>query len=150
MPNYCHIILNCHHNTYLLISNLPSNFITKIHIPTSFESSDKNKGDLEVGNPRFLPYIKKKTYSCTTIKLQLYDYTCYGCTTIELWLYNYRGYSRTTIEFPQRNHLVKKSQIPDYQRVSILLHICDILKETISVWKYENLRQANVKKTYSL
>ena len=42
----------------------------------------KNKGDLEVGNPRFLLYIKKKTYSCTTIKLQLYDYTCYGCTTI--------------------------------------------------------------------
>ncbi len=50
-----------------------------------------------------------------TIKLQLYDYTCYGCTTVELWLYNYRGYSRTTIDFPQRHHLVKKSQIPDYQ-----------------------------------
>ena len=46
--------------------------------------SHKNKGDLEVGNPRFLLYIKKKTYSCTTIKLQLYDYTCYGCTTLEL------------------------------------------------------------------
>ena len=62
----------------------------------------QNKGDLEVGNPRFLLYIKNKTYSCTTIKLQLYDYTCYGCTTVELWLYNYRGYSRTTIDFPQR------------------------------------------------
>lgn len=41
-------------------------------------------------NPRFLLYIKNKTYSCTTIKLQLYDYTCYGCTTVELWLYNCR------------------------------------------------------------
>ena len=60
-------------------------------------------------------YIKNKPYSCTTIKLQLYDYTCYGCTTVELWLYNYRGYSRTTIDFPQRHHLVKKSQISDYQ-----------------------------------
>ena len=39
---------------------LPSIFITKIHIPTSFESSDKNKGDLEVGNPHFLLYIKKR------------------------------------------------------------------------------------------
>ena len=58
-----------------------------------------------------------------TIKLQLYDYTCYGCTTIELWLYNYRGYSRTTTDFPQRHHLVKKSQTSDYQQVSILLHI---------------------------
>ena len=67
------------------------------------------------------------------IKLQLYDYTCYGCTTVELWLYNYRGYSCTTIDFPQRHHLVKKSQTSDYQRVSILLHICDILKETISI-----------------
>ena len=85
------------------------------------------------GNSCFLLAIKNKTYSCTTIKLQLYDYTCYGCTTIELWLYNYRGYSRTTIDFPQRHHLVKKSQTSDYQRVSILLHICDILKETISI-----------------
>ena len=63
----------------------------------------KNKGDLEVGNPRFLLYIKNKTYSCTTI------------------------------DFPQRHHLVKKSQTPDYQQVLILLHICDILKGTISV-----------------
>ena len=86
-----------------------------------------------VGNPRFLPYIKKKTYSCTTIKLQLYDYTCYDCTTVELWLYNYRGYSRTTIDFPQRHLLVKKSQTPDYQQVLVPLHICDILKEIISV-----------------
>ena len=121
------------HQASVQPNNLPSIFITKIHIPTSYESSDKNNGDLEVGNPCFLLYIKNKTYSCTTIRLQLYDYTCYGCTTIELWLYNYRGYSRTTIDFPQRHHLVKKSQTPDYQRVSILLHICDILKETISV-----------------
>ena len=64
---------------------------------------DKNKGDLEVGNPRFLLYIKNKTYSCTTI------------------------------DFPQRHHLVKKSQTPDYQQVLILLHIYDILKGTISV-----------------
>ncbi len=63
----------------------------------------KNKGDLEVGNPRFLLYIKNKTYSCTTI------------------------------DFPQRHHLVKKSQTPDYQQVLILLHIYDILKGTISV-----------------
>ena len=85
------------------------------------------------GNPCFLLYIKKKTYSCTTIKLQLYDYTCYGCTTVELWLYNYRGYSRTTIDFPQRYHLVKKSQTPDYQQVLFPIHIYDILKGTISV-----------------
>ena len=63
----------------------------------------QNKGDLEVGNPRFLLYIKNKTYSCTTI------------------------------DFPQRHHLVKKSQTPDYQQVLILLHIYDILKGTISV-----------------
>ena len=65
--------------------------------------SHKNKGDLEVGNPRFLLYIKNKTSSCTTI------------------------------DFPQRHHLVKKSQTPDYQQVLILLHIYDILKGTISV-----------------
>ena len=63
----------------------------------------QNKGDLEVGNPRFLLYIKNKTYSCTTI------------------------------DFPQRHHLVKKSQTSDYQQVLILLHIYDILKGTISV-----------------
>ena len=97
------------------MTHLPSIFITKIHIPTSFESSDKNNGDLEVGNPCFLLHIKNKTYSCTTIKLQLYDYTCYGCTTVELWSYNYRGYGRTTIDFPQRHLLVKKSQTSDYQ-----------------------------------
>ncbi|WP_228119451.1 hypothetical protein, partial [Segatella copri] len=68
---------------------------------------------------------------------------------IELWLYNYRGYSRTTIDFSQRHHLVKKSQASDYQHLSDFLHIYDILKEIISVWKYENLRQANVKKIHS-
>ena len=38
-----------------------------------------------------------KFFTCTfstTIKLQLYDYTCYGCTTID---------------FPQHHHLFKKS-----------------------------------------
>ena len=106
------------HQASIQPNNLPSIFITKFHIPTSFESSDKNKGDLEVGNPCFLLYIKNKTYSCTTIKLQLY---------------NYRGYSRTTIDFPQRYHLVKKLQISDYQQVPSFLHIYNILKETISV-----------------
>ena len=55
------------------------------------------------GNSCFLLYIKNKTYSCTTI------------------------------DFPQRHHLVKKSQTSDYQQVLVPLHICDILKETISV-----------------
>lgn len=31
------------------------------------------------------------TYSCTTIRLRLYNYIGYGCTTLELWLYNYKG-----------------------------------------------------------
>ena len=91
------------HQASVQPNNLPSIFITKIHIPTSFESSDKNKGDLEVGNPCFLLYIKNKTYSCTTI------------------------------DFPQRYHLARKSQTSDYQQVPIRLHICNILKETISV-----------------
>ena len=42
-----------------------------------------------------------------------------------------------------------KSQAFDYQYLSGFLHIYDILKEIISVWKYENLRQANVKKIHS-
>ncbi len=63
----------------------------------------KNKGDLEVGNPRFLLYIKNKTYSCTTI------------------------------DFPQRHHLARKPQVSDYQYLSYFLHIYDILKEIISV-----------------
>ena len=78
-----------------------------------------------------------KFFTCTfstTIKLQLYDYTCYGCTTID---------------FPQHHHLVKKSQASDYQHLSDFLHIYDILKEITSVRKYENLRQANVKKIHS-
>ena len=115
------------------MTHLPSIFITKFHIPTNIESKNKNKGNERQEIPVFLLYIKNKTYSCTTIKLQLYDYTCYGCTTVELWSYNYRGYSRTTIDFPQRHFLVKKSQTSDYQQVPAFLHICDILKETISV-----------------
>ena len=39
----------------------------------------------------------------------------------------------TTIDFPQRRHLIKKSQVLDYQHLSYLLHIYDILKEIISV-----------------
>ena len=45
LPNYCYIILNCSHNTYFLTSYFPSKYITIFHTPTSFESSDKNKGD---------------------------------------------------------------------------------------------------------
>mgnify|MGYP006889651964 CR=1 FL=1 len=71
--------------------NFPSKHITIFHTPTSFESGDKNKGNWETEIPYFLLSMKNKTYSCTTIKLQLYNYTCYGCTTPELWSYNDRG-----------------------------------------------------------
>ena len=121
-------------------SNLPlpkrvflSIFITKFCILVNLESSNENREFWASRILYFLFLIKRIPYSCTTIKLQSYDYIGYSRTTVELQLYNYRGYSRTTIDFPQRHHLVKKSQISDYQQVFIPLHICDILKEIISV-----------------
>ena len=50
-------------------------------------------------------------------------------------------YKRQTIDFPQRHHLVKKPQTSDYQQVLISLHICDILKETISTVSYTHLME---------
>ena len=87
-------------------SNLPqqqglflSILITKFCILVNLESSNENREFWASRILYFLLLIKRIPYSCTTIKLQSYDYIGYGCTTVELQLYNYRGYSRTTIEF---------------------------------------------------
>lgn len=47
----------------------------------------------------YMLLAERMTYSCTTIRLRLYNYIGYGCTTLELWLYNYKGFSCTTAEF---------------------------------------------------
>ena len=84
-------------------SNLPlpkrvflSIFITKFCILVNLESSNENREFWASRILYFLFLIKRIPYSCTTIKLQSYDYIGYSRTTVELQLYNYRGYSRTT------------------------------------------------------
>ena len=47
----------------------------------------------------YMLLAERMTYSCTTIRLRLYNYIDHGCTTLELWLYNYKGLSCTTAEF---------------------------------------------------
>ena len=74
-------------------------FITKFCILVNLESSNENREFWASRILYFLFLIKRIPYSCTTIKLQSYDYIGYSCTTLELQSYNYRGYSCTTTEF---------------------------------------------------
>ena len=73
-------------------------FITKFCILVNLESSNENREFWASRILYFLFLIKRIPYSCTTIKLQSYDYIGYSRTTVELQLYNYRGYSRTSIK----------------------------------------------------
>ena len=73
--------------------------ITKFCMLVNLESSNENREFWASQIPYFLLLTNRIPYSCTTIKLQSYDYIGYNRTIVELQLYNYRGYSRTTIEF---------------------------------------------------
>ena len=87
----CHIF-------YIRILNL-SNIVSELSQIPDFQSrwlrGGKNIGFISY----YMLLAERMTYSCTTIRLRLYDYIGYGCTTLELWLYNYKGLSCTTAEF---------------------------------------------------
>lgn len=76
-----------------------SNIVSELSQIPDFQSRWLRGGE----NIGFISYYmllaERMTYSCTTIRLRLYNYIGYGCTTLELWLYNYKGLSCTTAEF---------------------------------------------------
>ena len=73
------------------MTHLPSIFITKFHIPTNIESSNKNKGNERQGIPAFCSILRTRpivvrlsSYSCTTIHAMVVQLYSYGRTTIEV------------------------------------------------------------------
>ena len=88
-----------HFLKFVLREYAMSNIISKLSKIPDFQSRWLRGGK----NIGFISYYmlpaERMTYSCTTIRLRLYDYIGYGCTTLELWLYNYKGLSCTTAEF---------------------------------------------------
>ena len=88
-----------HFLKFVLLEYAMSNIISKLSQIPDFQSRWLRGGK----NIGFISYYmlpaERMTYSCTTIRLRLYNYIGYGCTTLELWLYNHKGLSCTTAEF---------------------------------------------------
>lgn len=72
----------------------------------------------------YMLLAERMTYSCTTIRLRLYNYIDHGCTTLELWLYNYKG---LVVQLQNSDFLTKFTNI-DNMLIFCYLHIFAIFQ----------------------